>query len=237
MREDMFKVIVERPRGGRGRANSSRKRLNKDGDLPTKIGISRHMSITNAKSKWLSENLAPLRRYLGKQVGRPWNDVHSDILATIKSRDPVQQHILQHIDGYVARYITLDRDGNWINPRGYFRSASPHLWHQRYYVDPIDGHLKDSVEYWKRHGIDPKPWRRKPAKPDPNKRVLDDMHEIRRIDGIWYEIGYAVEPDALRWDFDLVERALVPASQRRAVSKRQLARNELLAQGIANYHN
>ena len=45
----------------------------------------------------LNENLAPLRRYLHAQIGRPWNKVFSEICAGIDRRNTVQQHIHQHI--------------------------------------------------------------------------------------------------------------------------------------------
>ncbi|HEY8699019.1 MAG TPA: hypothetical protein VIM02_15535 [Rhizomicrobium sp.] len=236
MREDMFKVIVERPRGGKGWAHSSRKRLNRDGDLPTKIGVKRHVLITRAKSKWLSENLTPLKRYLGKQVGRPWSDVHSEIVATLRSRDPVQQHILRHLDDFVARQIVIDRNGKWIDASRHNGLSQNPPWRQRYYVDPTDGILKDSEQRWKALGIDPKPWKKKPSR-DPNIRVLEEMREFRRIDGIWYEVLFHRDAEALAWVYDLIQRALVPARSRHAVAKRQLSRGELMAFGLTNCNN
>jgi hypothetical protein len=234
MREDMFKVIVERPRGGQGCAHSSRKRLNRDGDLPTKIGVRRHMWITGAKSKWLKENLAPLKRYLGRQVGRRWDDIYSEIAATLGARGTVQQHVLLHLDDFVARHVAIDGEGRW---RCYDK---PHWageslpWRQRYYLDPRDGVLRDSHDLWRSLGIDPRPWRRRAPKPDPNLRRLDDMRELRRIEGNWYEVVYDKDPEALRWVFDLVERREVPARNRHAISKRQLSGPELKTFGLAN---
>ena len=235
MREDMFKVIVERSRGGAGWAPSSRKRLNRDGDLPTKIGVSRHMCLTQAKSKRLAENLAPLKRFIGKQVGRPWNEVYGEIVSTLKSRDPVQQHVLQHLDGYVARRVMIDQHGSLTSP-GRRRRGLP--WHQPYYVDPRDGVLKESATRWKRLGIDPKPWKWR-EKIDPNIRVLEKNRELRCVEGIWYEFEFVHEKmrahDA--WEFDLLTHTKVRANTRRAIAKRQLSHDELLAHGIANQHN
>lgn len=235
MREDMFKVIVERPRGGNGWATRSRKRLTKDGDLPTKIGVSRHMGVTRAKSKWLSENLAPLKRFIGKQVGRPWDKVYGEIVATLTSRDPVQQHVLQHLDGYVARHVTIDKDGCWISPdRRFWRNGPP--WHQPYYVDPKNGLLRESAKLWKKLGIDPKAWRRK-DETDPNVRVLDKMRELRCIGGVWYEVLFNQNNDPEAWVYDLLRRERVRATERHAVAKRQLSRAELDAFGIENSYN
>lgn len=233
MREDMFKVIVERPRRGAGCAASSRKRLNRDGDLPTKIGVSRHMWLTHAKSKWLRENLAPLKRYLGKQVGRPWRDVQSDILATLRSRDPVQQHVLDHLKDFVARHVAIDGNGDWIEVPQRRRRVRGAPWRQPYYVDPWDSILKDSERLWKTLGIDPKPWKRKPQS-EPNIRVLEEMRELRRIGGIWYEIFFHRDADTPAWVYDLIQKTPVPAKTRHAIAKRQLSHDELLAFGLTN---
>ena len=131
----------------------------------------------------------------------------------------------------------IDRDGAWINPeRRFWRDGPP--WTHLYYVDPRDGLLKESAKLWKRLGIDPKPWKRKPAS-DPNVRVLEKMRELRRIDGIWYELVFVHEPSRLKeeWEFDLLARTHVRADTRRGVAKRQLAHDELLAHGLANSNN
>jgi hypothetical protein len=50
----------------------------------------------------LNENLAPLRRYLHTQIGRPWNKVFREVCAGIDRRNTVQQHIHQHIRDFIA---------------------------------------------------------------------------------------------------------------------------------------
>ena len=60
MRKDMFKVIVERPRRGADfRVNRSR--LAGEDDLPSRVGMKRFRSLNRTRSKWLNENLAPLK--------------------------------------------------------------------------------------------------------------------------------------------------------------------------------
>ena len=84
MRSDMAKVVTERPRRGHG--NPSKKwgrRLRKheydaEDHGPTRAAIARrHQYGWNAKE--FSDLLGPLRRYLHKQVGRPWDKVWSEI--------------------------------------------------------------------------------------------------------------------------------------------------------------
>ncbi len=59
-----------------------------------------------AKTKWLNENLAPLKRFLGKQVGRPWDKVYSEIAENLKPTSTVQQHVRDHIEDFVALKTT-----------------------------------------------------------------------------------------------------------------------------------
>ena len=82
MRKDMAKVLVERPRLIDSTEHRGRKLP--DELLPKSLGVRRAVREAGGY-KQLNENLAPLRRYLERQVGRPWNKVFSDIAANLKS--------------------------------------------------------------------------------------------------------------------------------------------------------
>src|SRR5713226_10677218 len=99
MREDMSRVIVERPRLGGGRTRKGRTRPLED--LPKQEGMQRpHMR--SGDWKMLNENLAPLRRYLERQVGRPWDKVYSEIARHLRVDNAVQQHVRDHLSDFVA---------------------------------------------------------------------------------------------------------------------------------------
>ena len=110
MRPDMAKVIVERPRwGSRLRNRKSRLRLRAGElagelawDLPAwDLDVELQSTAVKRQDKSLNENLAPLRRYLERQVGRPWDKVYSEIRANLDARKATDLHILQHLEGYV----------------------------------------------------------------------------------------------------------------------------------------
>jgi hypothetical protein len=131
MREDMARVIVERPRI---KAFNCRKgRQQELEDWPTHEGM-RRAHAWRGDRKELNENLAPLRRYLAKQVGRPWNKVYSEIATHLRVDSTVQQHVRDHLKDFVA-----------IKPRrhihGWRSSIRGGLWWQPFYVDPITGLL------------------------------------------------------------------------------------------------
>ena len=142
MRKDMFKVIVERPRWGvRG---APRVKLRYD-PLPdrTKSGLKRFADQQNRRTKELNENLAPVRRYLRKQRGRPWSKVFSEICATIDARSTVKQHVLQHIEDLIVVRVSYAKDGTRLG-HGFGGTPWPlHESHQELYVDPKDGIVKE----------------------------------------------------------------------------------------------
>ena len=109
MRPDMAKVIVERPRiKGRAweRPKGYRRRLGcygPDGP-PGREGIK---APWQNGTKHLNEHLGPLRRYLDRQVGRPWDQVFSEICAHIDRSSAVQDHVRDHVEGYVETHVIV----------------------------------------------------------------------------------------------------------------------------------
>jgi len=110
MRPDMFHLLVERPRlripkrnGSHYPRGSLKGRFEHDiEDAPTKLG----MRFPHA-TKWLNENLAPLRRFLRAQLGRPWSKVRSEIRAVVDARSAVKLHILEHLDDFVVEHVEM----------------------------------------------------------------------------------------------------------------------------------
>lgn len=103
MRNDMAKVIVERPRVhddldfGERRARYERRSRDKtDPDvLPTR------MPTRFARTKCLNENLAPLVRFLRSRIGRRWDDVYAEIRAHLRVTNAVQRHVMEHVEHFV----------------------------------------------------------------------------------------------------------------------------------------
>ena len=93
------------------------------------------MKYLLAETKSLNENLAPLRRYLTSQVGRPWSKVYSEISANLKATNAVQQHVRDHLKDYVAVKASVNKAGESMVDSRWQRAY-------RFYVDPHDGILK-----------------------------------------------------------------------------------------------
>jgi hypothetical protein len=175
----MAKIIVERPR----KIDSAKRqgRSLPDEVLPKTIGLRRHVQESGG-FKMLNENLAPLRRYLDRQVGRPWNMVYSEIAANLKVTSTVQQHVRDHLKDFVQLYPSAEvRQYTWRERR----------WFQPFYVDRRDGLLKRTETLAWAKALDR---RSAPATVD-DRVAVDDRRELRRLGGIWFEIRLAALPD------------------------------------------
>ncbi|HEX3678586.1 MAG TPA: hypothetical protein VHU90_02595 [Galbitalea sp.] len=122
MRKDMAKVVTERPR--RGHANPSAKwgrRLAKDEYALDDHGASRAPVSRHRQYGWnakeFSDSLGPLRGYLRKQIGRPWDKVWSEIATTLDSRSLTGRHIFDHIRWEVELDAWLGDDGRLYHKR------------------------------------------------------------------------------------------------------------------------
>jgi hypothetical protein len=245
MREDMFKVIVERPRlvNSNGYSRDGRKFRN-DENAPGRLGMKRGY---NQRPKWLNENLAPLKRFLERQVNRPWDKVYSDIRATIDARSTVKQHILQHICDFVA----LDTcwvdtpDGGKVHIRGRWSGEATPIEDANIelFVHPRTGILLRNRRFvsWnqrKRHKREIQH-----ARAFVDRRDIDEGHQLRRIDGIWYEVALGLLPAPRVQANDIVYDSCWDAVRKEwvsrrhgdvtyAVSKRQLGAQELKKYGL-----
>ncbi|MCF4167657.1 hypothetical protein L2U69_18575 [Zavarzinia compransoris] len=142
MRDDMFKVIVERPRMGSRYAKAPKLKPGRDDGLKH-IGHLRHVSIAARDQKYLNENLAPLVRFLRSRRGRRWDDVFSEICAVLDTRSAVKIHVRLHLDDFVVSRISVGRHGEWMTDGRIIEASNP--WHRgrSFFVDPRDGILKD----------------------------------------------------------------------------------------------
>jgi hypothetical protein len=150
MRADMSEVIIERPRiNSRSRyprdvrrREASTARLDPE-SLPFGAGMKR-ASVGRNDEKLLNENLVPLRRYLERQVNRPWDKIWSEIAAKLKPDSTVQQHVRDHIRDFVAAK-TFVKDGVvWVvEGRRFYGGPYPLSRSDvKLYVDPRTGLLR-----------------------------------------------------------------------------------------------
>jgi hypothetical protein len=195
MREDMHKVIVERPRYGHSHASAkTRLRIrdydpDKAYDYPSRISTARrHLYGYAAKS--FNDFLSPVRRFLQKRVGTPWNAVYSELVRGLDRRKVTGRHVLQHVELMVERNCYFDVAGQPRAKRG-DRPVTG------LYVDPRDGALRKAIAVSKTQRDRP-----------PSRVRVDALTQFERINGIWYlHISEFLDPrEVIRYDWDPLKR-------------------------------
>jgi hypothetical protein len=116
MRKDMSKILTDEPRhGARLKDRKGRKRAENrvpDEEKPIKEphNLRYRWEHNGFDAKQFGEHLGPLRRFILSCVGRPWNDVYSEICEHVSRDNVVQKHIFTHLWQYVATNVYM-KDG------------------------------------------------------------------------------------------------------------------------------
>ncbi|MCR9271435.1 MAG: hypothetical protein NXH72_15700 [Hyphomonadaceae bacterium] len=248
MREDMFKVIVERPRWGSRHGVRSKLRHDKVPDRKRATG--RRMVLEGMGwTKCLNENLAPLKRYLNKQVGRPWNKVYSEISAHLDTSSTVKQHVRDHLTDFILVDVTVARDGSFMASNHWGRPMAPDQWWAKLYVDPNDGLIKRTDKLCRKLGLrsyrdklraDRK--RRAQGERVHNLRGLTETRFLVKLKGCWFQIDCDHAPMD-KFGRRLQGRELVEqlgggrcdeTISWRIIAKHQLSKKELKAHKLSN---
>ena len=128
------------------------------------------------REKRLNENLAPLRRFLQRHVGRPWDHVRSEIAAHVRRTSAVQAHIFQHLDDFVLTDVVvvdgIPHDRRWGTLSALWRHGA----HAPLWVCPRTGILRAPRAR-------PKVTSRYARRLRPSTSV-----ELLEIDGVWRHI-------------------------------------------------
>jgi hypothetical protein len=138
MRNDMNKLLCERARGG-PRLKTKRVHGRRfDWESAPKHGC---MPGKARRTKWLNENLQPLRRFLLSKLGRPWDRVYGEIRADLKVTRAIDLHILQHLDHMVHTKVRIVGRVPEVMQHGEWREIRPNRWDDLY-VCPRTGQLR-----------------------------------------------------------------------------------------------
>ena len=181
MRSDMKKVVVERPRRGSRQRNNkfgARLRYIPDHDYEDEPKKPRGFESYRAGSKkWFTDVLGPLWGFLGKNVGRPWDKVYSELCANLDKRKVTGKHIFDHVDDMVQTNCFIGEDGRvWANSWGSEQPVNG------MYVHPRTGLLCETPNVSKRQR------QRKREKGETSFLYLTDTFGYRKFEGIWYRV-------------------------------------------------
>lgn len=175
MRQDFYKILLERPRVSHHMARDPVATLN---SVRNAYREAKHFTLDEhgevcdmyccqkmpmksrrlgKQLKMFSENLSPLDRFLRAQIGRRWDDIYSEVSQYLKPSSTTQVHLRLHVLWSVYTKVKYGSDGRvW--------DISGHHWHCDYindlYVDPISGMLAEG-SFKRQRGINRKKTREK----------------------------------------------------------------------------
>lgn len=151
MRHDMKKRFTEQHSGGGGskfpRHHKENVLADEDGLMVPVKGMSKiHKVSRKSGTKYgPGADYAIMRRFLMSRLGKPWDEVYSEICAEADARS-FDGHYLRENLGYMVEHdVYIGEDGEIYNKR-HFRVGS---WRGQFYVDPEDKTLK-MVKYNRR---------------------------------------------------------------------------------------
>lgn len=239
----MHELLVERPRWAHGAryprafvrnhcAVRNRTDVMHD-DLPAREALSR----SRYGDKQLSENFAPLLRFLRRNVGRPWSKVHSEMANVLAPSNAVQRHVLVHVADFLATNVYESEGRLWAaRARRGPEPLRPTTRSDTFYVHPRTKLLCVLPQARRKA-----PRGRHPA--NPNVRELSPTKQLRRLGGHWYALTVAPFPPAVlrptcidaisrrpvRWETYALHPELSDLweSGRYAVARRQVSKREL----------
>lgn len=180
MRQDMYRVLTERPRGGHRRKTSrgNRPRVSEWAGEDSFAGDYRP---ERRETKYFSDLISPLRRWLRAQVGRPWDKVWSELVGGVDSRTLMGGHLLEHASWEVEQHCRIDTATR--SPRDLRGNAVTGL-----YVDPRTGLLR-----WKPPLSRALQQRSQPQAAADTLPVGENRFLIKR-DGIWFDVAVTNQP-------------------------------------------
>jgi hypothetical protein len=230
----MSKVLIERPRGGwRTSIATRRYELRRD---PDNVPLDSREPVGRNGTKHFSDLLGPLKRYVRRQVGRPWDKVYSEICEHLRPTSTLQQHVFEHLWHYVERRVE-EREGKVFTLDGW--TGPYELREGRFYVCPRTGLLR---EY--------RPRQRATELREIGRHWVSDHILHTWIDGAWHAVYFAPipsrerEPEAFdvilgrylhRSGAALVKTELVRVHKREGVyayRRRKLTRSERIVAGL-----
>lgn len=178
------RIVIERPRGGlrlsSRKIKGHRKNLQKITEIASTDGLlSPYLIKMRGKTKYFSDHLGPIRRWLHSKVGQPWDIVYNELCQRIDTKTLCGQHLIFHVWQFVEREVDLI-DGVPFHKNGYRYFG----WRGKaLYVHPETGILCK---------VESEP--RKPAEKPSDRLIIDNYHEYRKLNDIWFLVTFQDEP-------------------------------------------
>lgn len=225
----LSEIVIERPRGGW--RCSSRKAIKTDLNRLTQEAIedgllSPYLIKPLHKTKYLSDHLSPLRRYLRSKVGQPWNLVYSDLSCRLDKNTVIGKHVIDHLWDFVERHAEINNNIPYHKPGANgSRGGKIGGYHDAFYVHPVTGILCV---------VERSLGQKSSQKVDQSMIQINAYQRYYQLNNLWFRIGFQdVYPEHLCYDV-LLKTDLTPEIARKtygqpiyAATKHQCSKLEL----------
>ncbi|BDA67989.1 hypothetical protein RIVM261_025040 [Rivularia sp. IAM M-261] len=183
-------IVIERPRNGRRisqkKVTGYKKFLNQITLEASEDGLFSHYLIKNKwRTKYFSDNLSPLERWLKSKVGQPWDSTYSELCQKVETKTLAGQHLISHLWQMVERHVIFI-DGLPYSRQNLYHAYPLGKWKDALYVHPETGILC----------LAKKLPRANKKKPD-DLVVIDKYKEYRKINELWYLLTFDIPYGAI----------------------------------------
>lgn len=199
-------ILIERPRQGwrqkTPRGNKLMRQITKEAS--TDGLLCPYRIKTRHRTKYFSDHLGPLRRFLRSKIGQPWDTIYGELSQRLDRNTVVGQHVLTHLWDYVYLHVEMVDDVPYskAGSNGWRGGYQLGRWRNQFYIHPENGLLCLA-----------KPQASRPRKRSTKTQdcialdgngatpLQEEYRQYRKIDGIWYEVEFRVIPRyELVWD-------------------------------------
>lgn len=211
MRRDMKDVIIDVYRRGGYYDGIGHMRCRDLEDMPVHEGMKDH----HGYGKEPNDRLNPLRRFLEKNLGRPWNKVYAEICEDADVRSIRGWHMREHVKQMVISETEL-------------AAILGHRWRDHYWE-----FYEDSKGILRMHNYDRKKWKM-PKRHDADECEINNKPYVR-INNCWFEATYHHYTEC-REEIDYLTQKKVKRyyPKRETRSVRQLNKKKLKRLGLSN---
>lgn len=190
MRNDMGRVVIERPRRGSSNPSLKARRVGKiyrdeegyDYDGPGRVPNSNRMHAIYPRigDKDFTDVLGPIEGYLRASIGRKWDDIYSEISHHLGSGAwPVQHIVRDHISVETNTYLGVDGKIYAENKYGNICVNESAGYRSDFYVHPITRKLCAAKRVTSI-------WRRPPSQWETDRVKINADRWYVLIKGLWF---------------------------------------------------
>jgi hypothetical protein len=154
MRNDFDKVLTEDPRRGSRAKFRQVRRSKTNASFDGEFNGGKESMMTQRRNqmkqnrKTFGDHLNPLRKFIGSQVGKRWDDVFSEISRLFDQRSQLKFHVHQHVFDDFVELNTRMIDGkvHLFSRWDGWKEVGASYSRQNFYVHPVTGVLCTSYK-------------------------------------------------------------------------------------------